>query len=185
MLRVSHLNVYHLYNKVPDVCNFLQSQSSSEYHLFGITESRLDLRITDHSISIPGYYSIRRDLQLPGQTGSAVYAHQSVQAITHRHKGLENECIWLEMKPHAHGPSLFVCYLYRNPAVNSEWYDSFAQMLDDVYKAENHADVLILGDFNTDMLKAHLCWDSTLALFRLAQPIEVLNPHEQRPLRRH
>ena len=111
MLRVGHLNVYHLYNKVPDVCNlyslslmchltsediknhfimcnFLQSQSSCEYQLFGITESRLDFRITDHSISIPNYY-IRRDPQLPGQTGIAVYVHQSVQAITHRRKDIE------------------------------------------------------------------------------------------------
>ena len=42
-----------------------------------------------------------------------------------------------------------VSYLYRNPAVTFEWYDSFVQMLDDVYKVENRADVLILGgDFN-------------------------------------
>ena len=97
MLRVGHLNVYHLYNKVPDVCKFLQSQSSSGYHLFGTTESRLDFRITDHSISIPDYHIIRRDQQVPGQTGIAVYAcmhvHQSVQAITHRRKDLENDQI--------------------------------------------------------------------------------------------
>ena len=86
MLRVGHLNVYHLYNKVPDVCNFLQSQSFSEYHLLGITESRLDFRITDHSISIPDYHITRRDRQLPGQTGIAVSVHQSVQAITHRRR---------------------------------------------------------------------------------------------------
>ena len=109
MLRVGHLNVYHLYNKVSDVCKFLQSQSSSGYHLFGITESRLDFRITDHSISIPDYHIIRRDPQLPELTGFAVYVHQAVQAITHRRKDLENdkiERVWLELKPHAHGPSL-------------------------------------------------------------------------------
>ena len=50
-------------------------------------------------------------------------------------------------------------------------YDSFVQMLDDVYKATNRADVLILGDFNIDMLKPHSYWDSTLALFGLAQLI--------------
>ena len=44
-------------------------------------------------------------------------------------------------------------------------------MLDDVYKAKNRADVLVLGDFNIDMLKPHSCWDSTLALFGLAQLI--------------
>ena len=34
-----------------------------------------------------------------------------------------------------------------------EWYDSFVQMLDNVYKARNGADVLILGDFNIDITK--------------------------------
>ena len=89
MLLVGHLNVYHPYNKVPDVCNFLQSRSSSECHLLGITETRLDFRITDHSISIPDYYIIRREPQLPGQTGMAVAVHQSVQAFTHRRRDLE------------------------------------------------------------------------------------------------
>ena len=125
MLRVGDLTVYHLYNKVPDVCNFLQSRSSSECHLLGITESRLDFRITDHSISIPDYYIIRRDPQLPGQTEIAVHVHQSVQAVVHRRRDLENdkiECIWLELKLYALGPSLFVCYLYRNPVVTFEWH---------------------------------------------------------------
>ena len=93
-----------------------------------------------------------------------MYVHQSVQAITHRRKDLEKdktECAWLELKPHAHAPSLFVCYLYRNPAVT----------FDDVYKAKIRADILILGDFNIDMLKPHSSWDSTLALFGLAQLI--------------
>ena len=78
------------YNKVPDVCNFPQSQSFSECQLFGITESLLDFRITDNSISIPDYHTIGRDPQLPGQTGIAVSVHQSVQAFTHRRKDLEN-----------------------------------------------------------------------------------------------
>ena len=57
-----------------------------------------------------------------------------------------------------------MCYLYRNPAVTFEWYDSFVLMLDDVYKAINRADVLILGNFNIDMLKPHSCWDLSLDL---------------------
>ena len=68
----------------------------------------------------------------------------------------EIECIWLELKPHAFGLSLFVCYLYTNPAVTVEWYDSFVQMLDDVYKVKNCADVLILGHFSIDTLKLTL-----------------------------
>ena len=68
------------------MCVIFRSQSSSEYQLFGITESLLDFRITDHSISIPDYHILRRDPQLPGQTGIAVSVHQSVQAITHRRR---------------------------------------------------------------------------------------------------
>ena len=82
------------------MCVIFCSQPSSEYQLFGITESRLDSRITDHSISIPNYYIMRRDPQLPEQTGISVYVHQSVQAITHRRKDPENdqsECVWLEL----------------------------------------------------------------------------------------
>ena len=60
-----------------------------------------------------------------------MYVRQSVQAITHRRKDLENdkiERVWLELKPYAHGLSLFVCYLYRNPEVTFEWYDSLLLM---------------------------------------------------------
>ena len=149
-------------------------QSSLEYQLFGIAESRLDFRITYNSISIPDYYIIRRHPQLPRQTGIYVYVHHSVQDITHRRKDLENdeiECIWLELKPHAFGLSLFVSYLYTNPAVTVEWYDSFVQMFDDVYKVKNCAGVLILGHFNIDMLKPHSYWYSNLALFGLAHLI--------------
>ena len=172
MLRVGHLNAYHLYNKVPYVCNFLQSQSSSEYHLFGITDSRLDFRITDHSISIPDSHIIRRDWQLPWQTGIAVSVHQSVQAITHRRKWqnwmylarIEAACTWTT--------AVYVLFLQKPSGYF--WVVrllcSFVQMLD-VYKAKNPADVLILGDFNIDMLKPHSYWDSTLALFGLAQLI--------------
>ena len=55
--------------------------------------------------------------------------------------------------------------------VLSGTYDSFVQVLDDVHKTKNRADVLILGDFSIDMLKPHSCWNSILALFGLAQLI--------------
>jgi len=71
------------------------------------------------------------------------------------------------------------CYLYRNPTVTLEWYDSFVQTLDDVYDFKNRADVLILGNFNIDMLKPHSCWDSALALLGLAQLIT--SPTQTRP----
>ena len=60
MLRVGHQNVYHLYNKVPDLCVFL-SQSTPNYNMFCITESRLDSRISDQDINFPNYCISRKD----------------------------------------------------------------------------------------------------------------------------
>ena len=99
------------------------SQSSSGYHLFGITESRLDFKITDHSISIPDNHNTRRDPHCRGRLDLlCMHVHQSVQVITHRRKDLENdsfECVWLELKPHAHGPSHTPSNAFRHLPLNS------------------------------------------------------------------
>ena len=101
MLRVGHQNVYHLYNKVPDLCIFL-CQSTPNYNIFGIRESRLDSRISDQDINIPNYCISRKDSIVIGQTGIAVYIHNSIADITHSRQDLESEFvefIWLELKP--------------------------------------------------------------------------------------
>jgi len=82
------------------------------------------------------------------------------------------ECIWLELKPNANALSLFVCFLYRNPSVCYEWFDDFVQMIDNLRAAKPHADILLLGDFNIDLLKPHSSWDSTITLLGLTQLIE-------------
>ncbi len=112
MLRVGHQNVYHLYNKVPDLCVFL-SQSTPNYNIFGITESRLDSRISDQDISIPNYCISRKDSIAIGQTGIAVYIHNSIADITHRRQDLESdlvECIWLEVTPSTNAPNVIIFY---------------------------------------------------------------------------
>ena len=73
MLRFGHQNMYHLYNKVPDLCVFL-SQSTPNYNIFGITESRLDSRISDQDINIPNYCISRKDSLVIGQIGIAYTA---------------------------------------------------------------------------------------------------------------
>ena len=103
MLRVGYQNVYHLYNKVPDLCVFL-SQSKPNFNIFGITESRLDSRISDQD----NYCISRKDSK---QTGIAVYIHNSIADITHRRQDLESdlvECIWLELKPSTNAPNIII-----------------------------------------------------------------------------
>ena len=130
MLRVGHQNVYHFYNKVPDLCLFL-SQSTPNYNIFSITESRLDSRISDRDINIPNYCISRKDSLAIGQTGIAVYIHNSIADNTHSRQDLESglvECIWLELKASTRARNIFVCILYRNPSASYEWFDNFVQI---------------------------------------------------------
>ena len=109
MMRAGHQNVYHLYNKVPDLCVLL-NQSTPNYKNFGITESRLDSRISDQDINIPIYCISRKDSVVIRQTGIVVYKNNSVADITHRRQVLESdlvECIWLELKASMSAPNIF------------------------------------------------------------------------------
>ena len=96
-LRIGHANVYHLYNKVHDVCMLLND--SPFIHLLGLRETRLSARFSDESLSIPHYTIIRRDAADRGHIGMALYyIHQSIKTFTKRRNDLESEkveCIWV------------------------------------------------------------------------------------------
>jgi hypothetical protein len=79
----------------------------------------------------------------------------------------------LEVKPKALAPSVYVCILYRNPAACSEWYEWFAEMIDSVYKSKPQTDILILGDFNIDLLKLQTRWESLICSLGLTQLINA------------
>ena len=83
MLHFGHQNVYHLCNKVPELCVFL-SQSTPSYKFFDITVSRLDSRISDRDNNVRNYCISRKDSTVIGQTSIAVYIHNSIADIAHR-----------------------------------------------------------------------------------------------------
>ena len=168
-LRIGHANVFHLYNKMHDICLLLNE--SPPIHILGLSETRLDARFLDKDLSIPSYSFIRRDSQGQGETGLGVYIHDSISTFTSRRKDLEPgnvECMWLQVK-HSKAAPLLVGYLYRNPASTFLWYDNFVQMMDKV--CENNPNVILLGDFNIDMFKQQPAWNSTVTLFGLQQLI--------------
>ena len=167
-LRIGHLNVFHLRNKVIEVGLFLYKPPP--FHVFGISESRLSDSVSDDDVSIHGYSLFRRDAKAPGQTGVAAYVHQSITPLTRRRFDLESkdvESLWLEIKGHLNSPPLLVAFIYRNPAASFAWYDHFSHMLDCASVSRN--DVLIMGDFNIDMYKPHPSWDLTMTSIGLEQ----------------
>lgn len=171
-LRVAHINVYHLVPKLTDVSVYVNGPSP--IHILGVTETRLKPHHSDTTISIPNYSVFRRDADshVTGQTGIAVYTHNSISNFVRRRPDLETkqvECIWLELKSPL-APSLLICILYRNGRTSTlAWYDDFYEMCD---KARIHStDVLILGDLNIDMLVPHTIWDSVFTMLGLTQVV--------------
>ena len=53
-----------------------------------------------------------------------------------------------------------------------KWFDNFVQMIDNIHTVKPHADILVLGDFNIDLLKPHSSWDSTIRLLGLTQLVK-------------
>ena len=97
---------------MPDLSVF-HNQSALNYNLFGVTETRVDIKISDRYINIPVYRIQRKDSTAIGQTGIAVYIHDFIADITHRLHDLESdcvECIWLELKPNTNAPSLLYVF---------------------------------------------------------------------------
>ena len=170
-VRIGHLNVYHLANKVTDINVFLNTPS--HFHVFGITETRLGSHISDDIVAVPNYSIIRKDQSKQRETGVAAYIHDSIQHLIRRRVDLETdkvECIWIELK-HKKTTPLLICMLYRNPASTFEWYDNFLCMIDRIDIPNN--DILLLGDFNIDMLKSHTAWDSTITMLGLKQLVST------------
>ena len=131
-LRIGHVNVYHLYNKVQDVCMLLTK--SPYIHLLAFSETRLNRSADDESLSIPNYTFHRRDAAHRGQTGMGLYVHHSIVHTTKQRADLESErmeCMWVEVK-HSSSSAALVGSVYRNPAVTYVWFDDFVQMVDKV-----------------------------------------------------
>ena len=64
---------------------------------------------------------------------------------------------------------VFVRFLYRNPSVSNQWFDGFVHMIDNIHTVKPHAGILLLGDFDIDLLKPHSSWDYTITLLDLTQ----------------
>jgi hypothetical protein len=170
-LHIGHLNVYHLANKVPDLCVLLSQPNP--FHLFGVTESRLNSNISDEAVGIQDFTVLRRDAEYPGQTGIAVYFHNSISGIIRRRGDLESkavECIWVELRADKSSPVL-VGYIYRNPASTFQWFDDFTVMMDKV--RQSTSEILILGDFNINMFLKNPAWECTTSMFGLKQLVNT------------
>ena len=167
-LRVGHLNINSVINKLADVSTIL-SNNGKNFHVFGFSESRLSSHISDAELSIPGYNIIRKDADGPNRTGLLIYVNQCLTYKLLPHLNIpELETLWLEVSLKKHKPVL-ICLCYRNPNENSTWIDNFDSMMDALTIL--HKEIILIGDFNIDLLRPQKKWHQTYDLHNLHQLI--------------
>ena len=88
----------------------------------------------DESIAISNYKILKRDAVRQGETGLALYVHHSIRDYTSRRADRE-----------------------------SQHTDEFITMRDKIYDGSKN-NVLVLGDFNIDILKPHSACESTISV---------------------
>ena len=161
-LRIGHVNVYHLFNKVQDVCMLLTK--SPYIHLLGLSETRLNSCVGDESLSISNDTIFPRDAAHRGQTGMGLYVHKILTHITKRRADLESErveCMRVEVK-HSSSKATLVGYVDRNPAATYAWFDDFVHMMDKVNECNSNivlleTSILIFSNLNLRGNQQFLC----------------------------
>jgi hypothetical protein len=168
-LRIGHLNINSAQNKLCDISTIL-CNSNNPFHVFGFTESRLSTVVSDNDVNLPGFKIIRKDPTSPKSTGIIIYVSELLHVKRlYDLERYEIEAVWLEIKLKRCKP-IKVGFVYRNPAERVDWNDKFSSMMDaaSLDATEN----LLLGDFNTDLLKPHPSWIDKLSSYGLTQIVD-------------
>jgi hypothetical protein len=163
-IRIGYLNINSIINKLDEVSSILEN-SGKPFHIFCFAESRLCTKQNDTDLKIPGYNFIRLDPVLSKQTGIIVYINQSIswkQIKIFAQFGIENVSLQISIKK---TQPILLCFIYRNPSELVDWFDKFTDMMETVTLSQN--EIIIMGDFNIDLLKPNHRWTTTIKFFGL------------------
>ena len=182
-LKISHLNVCSLRNKKDEVELFLQNSS---YDIFSVSETWLNKDCPDNAFHIDGYNFERKDrISDDSSKGGGVgcYIRESIAYI--RRKDLESdslEVMWIEVRLKNRTP-IFIGILYKKPDVGLSFFQCLNDQLDKI--CLNSDRVIIMGDFNVNMLKESnfskkiRCLCNEFALSQIIKKPTRVTPHSQ------
>ena len=80
------------------------------------------------------------------------------------------ECLWVEVNLKGSKP-LAIGFMYKNSAEHVNWYDRFNEMMDSVWN--DYSEVIILGDFNINLLEKHENWNNLFKSCNLQQLVNT------------
>ena len=169
-LNLAHLNIHYLYPKLDEIKLLLRQQSNLD--ILCLCETFLNDNFSDDELQIQNYVTIRKDRS---SLGGGLYFYIKQLIPFTRRKDLETEgleTIWIEIKLNKQQP-LLLGYVYRPPSSIVNWLNSFEYELERVF-LENK-EVLILGDFNFDLLSdksTTKAWLDTMQSYNFTQFIK-------------
>lgn len=143
-LRMAHLNICSLRNKIQDISEIILEQ---DLHKMAISETHLDPTIVDALLNIDGFNIYRLDGNIYGG-GIALYVQSHIPVRVREDLSIVGvEAMWLQIQlPHLR--SLLIGCCYRPPNANVMYLDLICDMLDKVCDLKN--EVYFLGDLNID-----------------------------------
>lgn len=148
-LKVAHLNICSLRNKITDIEELLTSNS---VHILAISETHLDETFSNAAMSISGFNMYRRDRNCHGG-GVAFYVQDHIPVkVREDLEPTDIEIRWLQIHLPYQKDILVGC-CYRPPSANIGYIDKLNSMLDQVYDLS--MEVILTGDLNVDWLLPH------------------------------
>lgn len=137
-----------------------------KFDITAICETKLDITTTEASLEIDDYHCSRGDRNCHGG-GVMLYTHLSLKPVImeatqskYRNQGMEI----LITRTTFSKTIIIVIAAYRPPSSKAAWFDLFREVILEVV---NQGKLIILGDFNCDLLRLDLC--QTQHLIRLLQ----------------
>ena len=144
--------------------------SLSLSYVFCCAESRLSNHVSGSDVSMPAYSLMRLDPQTQKDTGLLLCFSHSVNLTRASHLEQHNtESVWIEVCLKRSKPIL-VGFTFRNPSERTDWFDRFTLVMDAVFLEAK--EILLLGEFNTNLVKPHIKWNQLYENVNLHQLID-------------
>ena len=145
-LHMMHLNIHYLYPKLDEIKVILSQQPN--IHIICLCETFLNETFSSQELHIENYVLFRKD-RLTHGGGVAIYVKDNLTCVRRDDLEVEGvESVWLEVQQ-ANSSSFLICSCYRPPSSNSEWFNVFANSLEQSFLEQKEC--MIIGDFNLNL----------------------------------
>lgn len=132
------------------------------FDIVAISETHCDSTITDLDISLDNFCVTRKDRSRHGG-GVALYVKNNISFEVISQLDNELEVIFVKVKQKQTHP-LYLGVVYRPPNSPNEFFDKLSEIIHSI--SENAGEIIIIGDFNCDLLP-EICTPFSRALLSL------------------